>query len=38
MKGFSLTSFILGIVAAAAGITAVVFGAIGLAKSKPREF
>lgn len=38
MKGFSLTGFILGIVAAAAGITAVVFGAIGLAKSKPREF
>ena len=35
MKGLSITGLILGIVAAAAGV---VLSAVGLAKSKPREF
>ena len=34
MKGLSITGLILGIVAAAA----IVLSAVGLAKSKPREF
>ena len=38
MKGFSITGFILGIVSAAAGITALVFSIIGFAKSKDKEF
>ena len=37
MKGFSITGLILGI-AAAAGAAAIVMSAIGLAKSRPREF
>ena len=38
MKGLSITGWILGIVAAAAGVAAIVLSAVGLAKSKPREF
>ena len=34
MKLFAKLGFILGIVAAAAGTVAIVFGAIGMAKSK----
>ncbi len=38
MKGFSITGLILGIIATAAGAAAIVMSAIGLAKSRPREF
>ena len=38
MKGLSITGLILGLVAAAAGVAAIVLSAVGLAKSKPREF
>jgi uncharacterized membrane protein len=38
MKGFSITGMILGIVGAAASVTAIVFSIIGLAKSREMEF
>ena len=38
MKGLSITGLILGIVGAAASITAIVFSIIGLAKCKNLEF
>ena len=38
MKGLSITGLILGIVAAAAGVAAIVLSAVGLAKSGPFFF
>ena len=38
MKGLSITGLILGIVAAAAGVAAIVLSSVGLATSKPQEF
>lgn len=38
MKGLSITGLILGIIGVAAGITGVIFSAIGLAKYKSLEF
>lgn len=38
MKGFSISGFVLGIVAAVSGAAAVVFSVIGFAKSKHSEF
>ena len=38
MKGLSVTGLVLGILAAVGAIAAITLSAVGLAKSKPREF
>lgn len=38
MKGFSISGLVLGIVAVAAGITAIVLSCVGLARGQELEF